>query len=173
MTQQIKISLLGAAALMILTTLAIAGPPRGLTAKELGIINKAIKSKEIVRVKGMESPNVLEPTPDSRRYLVGDVGSDGAEDIVVQFILEEGNAWRSYLLVMERKTLRIRGPLHIGGYGYRQATIDKIKEGRIHAKTRYYGPEDSLAEPTVPGESWFVIGNGGIEEQYAIVKVKP
>jgi hypothetical protein len=142
-------------------------PAPNLTKNELQVINRIIKSDENCDPK-RPGESICE-VANKRIYLTGVVGYRGKQCVVVQFTIESGNAEYQYLLVLERPTLKKFGPLRIGGRGYRHMEIQKIENDLIRAKVQWYGPKDSLAVPSVPGESSFSIDFGGLIERYAVV----
>jgi hypothetical protein len=152
--------------MIVLPALAQADTAK-FTKKEIQTINRIIKSVEDCN-PNRPGGNACE-AEDYRIYLTGIVGYRGKQCIVVQFIIESGNAEYSYLLVLERHTLKKYGPLRIGGRGYRHIEIQNIENGLIHAKVLWYGPNDSLPVPSVPGEASFAIDFSGLIERYTIV----
>lgn len=138
-----------------------------LTKNEVNEINQIIRLKENRNSEG--HGDYVGEVENCRIYLVGDVGRDGNEDIAVQFTLEAGNAEYQYLMVIERKTLKSRGLMRIGGRGYRQIKITKIEDGLICASVNWYRSDDSLANPSIPGEAVFGFDFGGLIERYAYV----
>ncbi|MDD1778196.1 MAG: hypothetical protein LUQ65_08510 [Candidatus Helarchaeota archaeon] len=154
-------------AIVIQSAASAEGATPELTKKELQAIDRIIKSVEDCNPK-RRGGNACE-AEGQRIYLTGAVGYRGKDCVAVQFTIEAGNADYQYLLVLERPTLKRYGPLRIGGRGYRQIEIWKIENGLIHAKVRWYGPNDSLPVPSVPGEASFDIDFGGLIERYAIV----
>jgi hypothetical protein len=154
------------AAIAYFPFLAGAATPE-LAKGELQAINRIIKSTEDCN-PNRHGGNACE-AEDKRIYLTGVVRYRGKPCIAVQFTIEAGNAEYEYLLVLERPTLKKFGPMRIGGRGYRRIEIQRIENGLIHAKVRWYGPNDSLPVPSVPGEASFDIDFGGLVERYAVV----
>ena len=155
-------------AMLFGSPIAFSAAPTDFTPAEKRKIQETINAKEYLDPTG-RGGNILE-ADNQRIYLLGDVGRDGKQDIAVQFTLEVGNAEYHYLLVLERDTLNTRGLIRIGGRGYRKITITNIEKGLIYADVCWYGDEDPLPQPSVPGEVAFDIDFNGVIERYAIVR---
>jgi len=152
---------------------AFAGTPNSsvLTKSELQQVTRAIKSKQHYDPR-YPGGNVLEAEGE-RIYVEGSSGDNGWNMVAVQFTLEAGNAEYEYLLVLDRKSKRIIGPIRIGGRGYRHVAIYRVERGLIHACSLFYGPNDALPEPTVPGDVAFSVTSGELVESYSVVGVQP
>jgi hypothetical protein len=105
----------------------------------------------------------------NRIYLIGDIGRNGREGIAVQFTLGAGNADYIYLLIVERKPLKMRGLQRIGGRGFRDITINEIRNGLVCANVLWYGPNDSMPNPSVAGTTSFRLDFEGLVECDTVV----
>lgn len=132
-----------------------------IESKEKKAIDKFIRN-QAMKVRGFEYP-------EYRRYLKGDVGSDGVQDIVVLYTIEEaqgGNSWLQYLVVFQESKSGIKylHHLRVGGKGMRSVDLETIDEGMIKLKTKHYGLSDALCCPSVSGNTHIFINGKFLEE---------
>src|SRR5690349_11132518 len=118
-------------ACIVCPALADVFSPDALSKSERQKINRAIKSLQYYDPR-FPGGNVVE-AEDERIYIMSSLEHNGSSSIAVQFRLEAGNGEDEYLLVFNRKSTRIAGPMRIGGDGYRHIAINRISEGRIRA----------------------------------------
>jgi len=148
------------------------GEPK-ITNKELKIIDSKIKNISAIDI----NHGIVGGEENTRIYIYGKMSVNNINSnndklipvVAVQFWMEGGNADYQYLLVLDRKYKKIYGPLKIGGRGYRDIAIHKIEDGIIRACVRFYGPNDPMPQPSVNGNTEFVLDPLGIVEYRSVV----
>jgi len=150
-----------------------------ITSQELKMIDSKIKSISAIDI----NHGIIGGDDDDRIYIYGKLSvsnnNNSSEDddyksipvIAVQFWMVGGNADYQYLLVLDRKYKKIYGPLKIGGRGYRDIAIYKIENNVIKACARFYGPNDPMPQPSVNGNTEFILDGSSILEYRTVVGV--
>jgi hypothetical protein len=108
--------------------------------------------------------------PDARLFLVGSGATRGTTLLVAQYTIETGNAWQLYVAVFDRDTHRLLGKGRVGGKDYREVTIKGVLDGVVHLETKYYGPEDAMCCPSIPGTTSLELRDGQLWETDARIK---
>ena len=103
---------------------------------------------------------------EARIYVQGDLDGDQIEDaaLLTMFSLAMSNNQVLFVCLSSRpKHVMLR---KVGGKGYRDANILKIKDGRIVIEGKRYASDDAMCSPSIPFQANFTIhansiSNGG------------
>ena len=107
--------------------------------------------------------------PKARLYAVGS-GSETTTYVAAQYTIETGNSWQLYMVVLDGATHTVLARGRIGGKGYRDATLEAVRQGVIVVRLKYYGESDAMCCPSVLGEAYFEVRDGELWEADARVK---
>ena len=95
--------------------------------------------------------------PEARIYVQGDLDGDKVEDtaLLTMFDLALSNNQVLFVCLSSRpKHVMLR---KVGGKGYRDANILKIKDGRIVIEGKRYASDDAMCCPSIPFQATFTI----------------
>lgn len=95
--------------------------------------------------------------PGLRLYAHGDLNRDGRDELVVQYTLEQGNAWYLFLAVFEQPSMKCIANAQVGGLYCRAVTLVGVAHGCVELTTSTYAPNDRPNFPTIPGSTRYCL----------------
>jgi len=106
---------------------------------------------------------------EARKIVLGDLNSDGSQDLAVQYTIEgmrRSNNYILFLAVFLNQNGKYTYSTHreIGGKNNRDLKLKSIENGKILFDTMEYLPSDPSCCPSKKGTAQFVLAGGRLKE---------